>query len=143
MALCHSLQSLFARLFNRDGTGNADAAPIVFAVLFGASIGVLTFAVGGFAFSASPMTLLLGLCNAIAVVIFNLSLIRATARGSYAIAMIAMLFGGILIPTAVAVIVFDQTLTVRQIVATLIMLIAFVLLNLNGTMGEKPRKGFG
>ena len=142
MGLCHALQSLFARLFNRDTAGNAAATPTVFAILFGASIGTLTFAVGGFTFSASPMTVLLGACNAVIVVIFNLSLISATARGSYAIAMIAMLFGGILIPSAVSVIAFDQTLTVRQIVATLIMLIAFVLLNAKGKTGQKSQKGF-
>ena len=142
MAVCHSLQTLFARLFNRDCKSDPKAASTVFTVLFGASISVLTFAIGGFSFSASKTTILLGVCNAATLIAFNVSLFRATERGSYAISMISMLFGGILIPMVVSILAFQQTLTPLQIAATVIMLVAFVLLNLNGTMGQKPRKGF-
>lgn len=142
MALCHALQTLFSRLFNRDCQCDAKASPLVFAVLFGGAIGLFTFASGGFAFAPSALTVWLGLCNAAVLLLFNLSQISAAARGSYAVMTISMLFGGILIPMIVSAVKLGQTLGILQIAAVLLMLAAFVFLNAKGINGKKNQRGF-
>ncbi len=142
MAVGHALQVLFARLFNRDCKSDAKASPLVFVVLFGGAIGLITFAIGGFAFSPSKSTVIFGFTNAVILLIFNLSQISAAAKGSYAIMSISMLFGGILIPMIVSSLILDQTLRVWQIGAVVLMLVAFILLNANGLGGTKNQPGF-
>ena len=75
----------------------------------------------------------------------NLSLIGAAERGPYSVVMVFSLFGGILVPLAVSVVAYREHLTPVQWAAILIMLVAFVFLNI-GKKGEKlkdsVKKGF-
>ena len=77
--------------------------------------------------------------------LYNLSLIGAAERGPYSVVMVFSLFGGILVPLAVSVVAYREHLTPVQWAAILIMLVAFVFLNI-GKKGEKlkdsVKKGF-
>lgn len=145
MMLCYAFQSLFCKLYAKNCTGDSKESSLFFAVIFGSFIAVATFAVGCLSareivFHPSRLTVIFGVCNAVFLVVFHLSQIGATSRGSYAIANLCMLFGGMLIPMVSSVIRLGQGLSLVQIVAVVLMLGAFVLLNCQGLSlgGSKP-----
>lgn len=146
MVLCYALQSLFERLYAGNCEGDGREASLRFAVLFGIFIGILTFAAsalsGGISFFPSCRTLWFALLNAAVLVIFHLSQIGATTRGSYAIANLCMLFGGILLPMIVSLTQMGQALTVLQIIAVVLMCLSFLLLNCQGLSLGGTKKGF-
>ncbi len=147
MVVCYALQSLFERLYAGSCEGESGEISLSFAVIFGVFIGAATFAAGcisagGFVFAPSRGTVIYAVCTALMLVIFHLTQIGATTRGSYAIANLCMLFGGILIPMAVSVIRMGQRLSLWQIAAVALMCVAFVLLNCQGVSLRGAKKGF-
>lgn len=133
MTLLFSLQSLFAKLFSKNhGSGNAAVTSTVFSIVYGTFAGFVTLALGGFRFAPSRTTLLLGLINAVMLLLYNTSLIEASRRGSYSFQMISLLFGGIVPPMLHEVIFLGGTLSGIQVAAILMMLVSFVLMNLKG-----------
>lgn len=147
MVLCYALQALFEKLYAANCEGDSGESSLRFAVIFGMFIGAATLvagciSAGGFAFAPSKSTLIFAVCNAVILVIFHLTQIGATTRGSYAIANLCMLFGGILIPMAVSMIQMGQRLSVLQLIAVAMMCGAFVLLNCQGLSLKGAKKGF-
>lgn len=147
MVLCYALQSLFEKLYAANCKGDSGGASLRFAVIFGVFIGIATLAAGcvsagGFSFAPSRATMICAIGVAVMLVIFHLTQIGATARGSYAIANLCMLFGGILIPMVVSMIQMGQRLSVLQIIAVVMMCAAFVLLNCQGMSLKGAKKGF-
>lgn len=147
MVLCYALQSLFEKLYAANCKGDSGEASLRFAVIFGVFIGVATLAAGcisagGFSFAPSRATIIYAIGAAAMLVIFHLTQIGATMRGSYAIANLCMLFGGILIPMVVSMIQMGQRLSVLQIIAVVMMCAAFVLLNCQGMSLKGAKKGF-
>ncbi len=147
MVLCYALQSLFEKLYAANCKGDSGEASLRFAVIFGVFIGGATLAAGcisagGFSFAPSRGTILYAIGAAAMLVIFHLTQIGATMRGSYAIANLCMLFGGILIPMVVSMIQMGQRLSVLQIIAVVMMCAAFVLLNCQGMSLKGAKKGF-
>lgn len=147
MVLCYALQSLFERLYAGNCKGGESEISLWFAAIFGAFVGIASFAAGcvsagGFAFSPSRATIIYAVCNGAMLVIFHLSQIGATTRGSYAIANLCMLFGGIIIPMVVSMVQMHQRLSWWQIAAVFLMGAAFVLLNLQGISLKGVKKGF-
>lgn len=147
MIFCYALQALFCRLYAKNCTGDDKERSLFFAVIFGAFIALATFAVGcfsagGIGFAPSRLTVIFGACNAAFLVIFHLSQIGATSRGSYAIANLCMLFGGILIPLGISVVKLGQGLSALQIIAVVLMLVAFVLLNCQGMSLGDAKPGY-
>ncbi len=140
MILCYSLQSLFAKLFAMNYEGDSSTSSLVFAVIFGLFIAAATLAANGAGFHPSALTVGFAVLNAVMLILYHLSQIGASVRGSYAILTLCMLFGGIIIPMIVSMITLDQRLTGLQIIAVVIMLGAFVLLNAQGASlgGTKP-----
>ena len=130
MVLCYTCQSLFTRLFSANYKGKVAAlSTSVFAVCFGGFIGLATLLVNGFAFAPAWPTLLFGLLNAGMLILYNTSLIEAGNRGSYSFLMIANLFGGIIVPLFVRVLFYHASLSALQIIAVILMLISFVVMN--------------
>ena len=128
-----TLQSLFLKLFSASyASKDAAATSTVFSVAYGLFVGAVTLAVAGFRFAPSPVTLLLGALNAVALFGFNLSMIQASRLGSYSFQMLSSLFGGILVPMIYGAAVLGEALTAMQLAAVGLMLVSFVLMNLRG-----------
>ena len=133
MTLLFSFQSLFCKLFSqKHNSGSAAVTSTVFSITYGAFAGLATLMLAGFRFAPSSRTLLLGLLNAVVLLIYNTAMIQASRAGSYSFQMICVLFGGIVLPLLHQVFFLGGALSVIQLTAIGMMLIALVLLNLKG-----------
>ena len=137
MIVLYACQTLFCRLYNQRYPGEESTSPFVYNVIYGVFVSVVTFAVGKGRFAPSTATVLLGLLNGAVLFGYNLSLIKATAGGSYAVANLCLLAGGILIPLFQSVIVYHVPLSALQYAGVVVMLAAFLFLNLDGIVGGK------
>lgn len=142
MIICYTFQSLFAKYFAMYYTGNPSTASLVFAVIFGVLIAITTLLTGGLHFAPSALTVGFALLNAAMLVVFHLSQIGASVRGSYAILNLCMLFGGILIPMISSMLMLEQRLTGLQLFAVAMMFVAFVLLNVQGASLTDTKRGY-
>jgi len=134
MIMVYTMQSLFCRFYSMNYPGDEKNTSFVYSVISGIAVTLLTFAINGFTFAPSWQTVLLGVLNAIALLGYNLALIKATALGSYSITMIVMLFGGILIPLFCSVLIYQQPMAGMEFAAIGIMLVAMIFLNLDGLL---------
>ena len=137
MVLLYTFQSLFCRLYTeaRNGSGT-----LQFTVVYATVAGVCTFAVNGFSYHPSWITLLLGLGNALVLLTYNVSMVKCGNIGSYAFMMICMLSGGILMPMVYDAFYLNVSFNWMQLSAVALMLISFVLMNLDGMKGQKSGK---
>lgn len=135
--LLYSGQSLFLRLYNAS---RGDSGEMQFTIFYGLFAGLCTLAVGGFTYAPSLATVLLGLVNAVVLVTYNISMSRAGSLGSYAFMMICVLTGGILVPMVFDVLYNKSSFTVLQLIAVVLMLIAFVIMNIDGIREKKSGK---
>lgn len=129
IVVLYSFQTLFCTLYTNKYPGKAENASPVFCVLESVAIALFTWAWIGFKFDLSPMTLLLSVLNAVALFGYNTSLIKASARGSYAFLNVSLLFGGILVPLLYTTVFLSDTLQWYQYLAIVLMLVSFVLMN--------------
>ena len=133
MTLLFSFQSLFCKLFSqKHNSGSPAVTSSVFSITYGAFAGIVTLILAGFRFAPSGQTLLIGLLNAVILLIYNTAMIEASRMGSYSFQMICVLFGGIVLPLLHQVLFLGGTLNLIQAVAIVLMLAAFILLNLKG-----------
>lgn len=131
LTLLHSFQTLFCTLYTSRYAGKKELASPVFCVLQSIVIALFTWVYSGFVKEASLLTILFGVLNALMLFGFNTSLIKAGAKGSYAFMNMMLLFGGILVPLFYAVLFVDgESLSYLQILAIVLMLLAFVLMNI-------------
>lgn len=158
VSLILTLQSLFSKLYSNKYTGEVSFSSPVYSVLYGFSVALITLAVSGFSYQPSLLTLVLGTVNGFAMFVYNYSLIEGGRRGPFSFVMICNLFGGVLIPLFVmmlmprAVELFagkssslwfsPQDLTLLQYCAMLVALVAFVFLNKGNDASQKPGKGY-
>ena len=140
MIVLYACQTLFCRLYNQRYPGEESTSPFVYNVIYGVFVSIVTFAVGKGRFAPSTVTVLLGLLNGAVLFGYNLSLIKATASGSYAVANLCLLAGGILIPLFQSVIVYHVPLNALQYAGVAVMLAAFLFLNLDGIVGGRKEK---
>ena len=136
----YSFQTLFCRLYNKAYPGSEDVSPFVYCVYYGVFVSVATFLFGGCKFDPSWQTVLFGLLNACALLLYNITLIKATSLGSYAIANLSLLSGGILIPLLESVLIFGGSLKGIQYFGIFLMLAAFSFLNADGLTKKKSEK---
>lgn len=134
LVVISSCQSLFCRKYTEARRGEGALA---FTVLYSATVGIISLAVNGFAFRASASTLVLGLCNAAALLTYNISMQRACATGSYAFTMICMLSGSILLPMVYELLFRGMGFTPVQVFAVALLIASFVLMNLDGVREKK------
>ncbi len=133
MVLFYSFQSLFTRLYSANYKGpDASQSTTIFSISYGVFIGLATLIVGGFQFAPSWQTILFGVLNALMLMLYNASMIESGNRGSYSFLIICSMFGGILVPLAINVAFLGETITLIQGLAIVLMLIAFVVMNVRG-----------
>ena len=120
--LLYTMQSFLCRKYSEHYPGNSDMASLVFTIISGAIVALISFIFTGFSFSASPLTILLGILNAAVLVGYNTCLIKASQNGPYSILMVFLVAGGILIPSLVSVFAFHEALSAGKICSVLIIL---------------------
>lgn len=136
LILLYTMQSVFCKLFSNHYPGKEEHSSSVYTVVSGISAAVITFAIAGFQFSAQPMTLLLVVVNALSLVLFNTSLIKASAEGPFSAVIVFQVAGGVIIPTFVTTVFFGTSITIPKILG-IIVLIASVYL-----ISRKPGESF-
>lgn len=130
MVLFYSFQSLFTRLYSANYKGpDSSQSTTAFNICFGAFIGAATLITGGFSFAPSWPTVLYGILNAGMLLLYNTAMIESGNRGSYSFLMIASLFGCIIVPLTVGAVFLGEQLNAVQIIAIILMLISFVVMN--------------
>ncbi|MBR3692865.1 MAG: hypothetical protein IKL89_09260 [Clostridia bacterium] len=125
----YSFQTLFCAKYSENYAGKSENSSAVFCVLEGLFMGVFTLCWIGFKFELSPISALLGILNACVLFWYNMSLIKANARGSYAFMNVVLLFGGILLPLLYSTILRGDSLKWYQLCAIGLMLLSFVVMN--------------
>ena len=126
LVVIYTMQSLFTRYYSASYPGSEALASPVFTIVSGLIVTLVTFAFAGFRFEASPITLILGVVNALAIVLYNTALIKASATGPYSITMVFMIAGGIAIP-AIVTRFFGDDLSIVKILSILVVLVSVYL----------------
>lgn len=134
MMALYSFQSLFCRLYTSARKGEG---ALQFSVFYSAFAGVCTLAVNGFSYNPSAVTALLGLINAMILLTYNVAMVKCGNLGSYAFMMICVLSGGILVPMVYDVLYLNCSFSVMQLIAVALMLVSFVVMNLDGVRAKK------
>lgn len=140
-----SWQSLFARRYTETYAGpNASDASSIYNIVYGSVIALLTLCLASFRFAPSLPTLLLGLANAVMLTIYNHSLVKGSILGPYSFLMLCTLSGGILVPMAYNMLFMGERLSSVQILGIVLLLIAIVVMNLQGLSfrGQRPSRSF-
>ena len=136
-----SAHGVFLKYYGKNYPGEESDSNLIYSAVLGFAVAFITFAVSGFNFKFSVLSLILGFVNGIAVIIFNRTLATGTELGSYSIVMISALSSGIIMPLCASVIL-DGLPGVLKLVGILLMLVAFVLLCVDFKDKTKAKPGF-
>ena len=139
IVLLYTAQALLTRLYSARYPGHADNASPVFSIVCGITVAVVSVAVCGFHFVASPLTWLLGILNALALILYNATIIKASQTGPYSILMVFSIAGGIIIPALVGAIAFGDALSLLKIVCILVVLVCVYLISNKGKEAKASR----
>lgn len=140
LVLLYTFQSAFCNLYAKHYPGKKAHSSAVYSVLYGLIVAAGTFVFAKFALHPSTLTLVLGILNGAALVTYNTLLIKAAALGPFSVTMIFNLSGGILIPLFWSALHDGESLSPWQYAAIAVMLLSFVLLNLEEKKdGERAR----
>ncbi len=141
MFVLYALQSFTCKLYSDNYPGRESLSSPVFTIVSGLTVSVVSFVYalsGGFELSFA--TTGLAIFNALALVLYNASLIKASANGPYSVLMIFLIAGGIILPT-VSSIFFDENenLTWVKLISIAVILISVYLVSNKGkeTYGNK------
>lgn len=132
MIVLYTAQSFVCKLYSDRYPGDARTASPVFSVVYGAVVAVVTFAVSGCAIMASPTTLLLAAVNALMLALYNLFLVRGSQKGPYSVLMAFILIGGIMVPTVVAALFFDEPVSPLRALALAGILASICMISAKG-----------
>lgn len=121
LVIIYTMQSLLTRYYSASYPGKEELSSPVFTIISGLIVTLVTLAFAGFRFEPSLITVVLGITNALAVVLYNTALIRASATGPYSITMVFMIAGGIIIP-AIVTVFFGDDLNIIKIISILVVL---------------------
>ena len=134
-----SLQTLFCTFFNKRYAGKSENSSSVFCVIESIVVPVillffmmfdielsssgLSAKYIGLQFDISLFGIFLGVLNALTLFFYNTSLIKASAKGSYAFLSVMIVFGGIVIPVIYGTLFFEnETVHLHQFFAIILML---------------------
>ncbi|MBQ9080351.1 MAG: hypothetical protein IJY27_04680 [Clostridia bacterium] len=117
-----TLQSLLCKKYSDAYPGNPAMASPVFTVVSGLTVVLVSLTLMRFSFDASALTVVLGIINALALVGYNTSLIKASQSGPYSVLMVFSLAGAIVIPAIIATVVFHDGLSWLKALGILIVI---------------------
>ena len=136
-----TLHGIFLNFYNRNYPGEEADATHVYSSFLGLIVAFVSFAIDGFSFNFSWLSMLMGIINGFAVLIFNRCLAKGTELGSYSITMISALAAGVLMPL-LATVVFEGSPGYLKLIGIAIMLVAFVLICVDFKEETKAKAGF-
>ena len=84
----YTFQSFLCKKFSDNYPGKPDNASPVFTVISGLTVVAVAFAVSGFRFSASALTVWLGIANALVLAGYNYAIIKSSQIGPYSILLV-------------------------------------------------------
>ena len=141
--LLYTMQSFLCRNYADRYPGPSGASSSVFTAVSGFFVVVLSFAVSGFSFAAGGLTLLLGLCNALALVGYNFFLVKASGAGPYSVLIVFSLSGGIAVPALVARFAFGDGISPFKWASLLLVFVSVYLVSRRkGEGGIRSRSFF-
>ena len=143
IVLLYTFQSFLCKKYSDNYPGEPDTASPVFTVVSGITVAVISLAVSGFSFSAGWLTLLFALINGIALFGYNMFLIKASQCGSYSVLMVCNLAGGIILPSAVAIICFGDKLSLIQVISVIAIFAAVYMISLKKPQTTAESGGAG
>ena len=138
MILLYTLQSLFTRKYADHYPGDSSVVSSVFTVFSGLTVVVVSLVMCRFSFVASWETVLFGVTNGAALVLYNTAFIKSSQTGPYSILMVFSIAGGILIPTLVGVAAFGDAITIVRVICMAVVLLSVPLVCVKD--GETMRK---
>ena len=95
----------------------------------------------GFHFDASWQTLLLGIANGLAFVLYSVTIMKASQTGPYSVLMIFLIAGGILVPTFTGSVIFGDDFTLVKAICILVILVSVYFVSAK-TEDTLRKKGF-
>lgn len=101
----------------------------------------MSFALAGFSFEWNALTVILGICNAIMLFLYNVSLVTASKTGPYSVLMVFMIAGGILIPTGTATF-FGEYPSIGKLLSVAAVLIGVYLVSQKGVEAYTDKRVF-
>ncbi len=141
MILLYTAQSLLTRLYSEHYPGQANMASPVFNVISGVVVMFSALVMCGFRFDASWQTLLLGVANGLAFVLYSITIIKASQTGPYSVLMIFLIAGGILFPTFTGSVIFGDDFTLVKAICILVILASVYFVS-SKKDDAAPQKGF-
>ncbi len=132
MFVLYALQSFTCKIYSDNYPGKESLSSPVFTIVSGLTVSLVSFvfALSGGITLTYP-TVILALFNALALVLYNTSLIKASANGPYSVLMVFLIAGGIILPTASALF-FNDKLTWVKIICILVILVSVYLVSNKG-----------
>lgn len=129
LILVYTLQSFLSRKYSESYPGPEQMSSPVFTVVSGLVVSVVSVVATGFAFKPAPLTILLGICNAVALFLYNTCMMKASTTGPYSILMVFLIAGGIVIPTLVSVIGFGDKISIGKAISVVVILVSVYLVS--------------
>ena len=142
MILMYAGQTLTCKLYSINYPGDPGAASPIFSVVSGFSVSLITLALIGFSFSPSPMTILLGVANAAALIGYNYFFVAASRTGPYSILMTLSVIGAITVPSFVGVFAFGEGLTAIQYISLAVIVVSIYFVCRKKGAEQRPTKAF-
>lgn len=113
--LLYMLQNLLFKMYADRYPGKAKYSSFVYSVLCGIILAVVSLVFGGFNLEFNPLTLLLGILNALTFLCYYLTIDLAAKNGPYSIVMLFTVAGGISIPVLFSFLAFGDTPSVWKL----------------------------
>ncbi len=142
MIVVSTAQSILTRFYSTSYPGREDLSSPVFTIVSGFTLAIITFALGLFRFEATPPSIILGIVNAFVLVLYNTSMLKASATGPYSITIVFMIAGGIIIPSAVAFCFGDTEGYWVKILAIIGVLVSVYLISKKSGESYTDKKAF-
>lgn len=134
-------QSILTRFYSTSYPGRKELCSPIFTVASGFVLVLVTACLAGFHFEASHYTVIIGLINALALVLYNSSMLKASANGPYSVTVVFMIAGGIVIPAIVSAFWGDDLNWVK-IVSILVVLASVYLISYKDGESYQNKKVF-
>ena len=141
LILLYTFQSFFSATYSKNYPGKSNLSSLIFSIVSGAIVVIVTFAFSGLSFSASPFTVLFGIIVGLVLVLYNTSLIKASKSGSYSIVMVFSIAGGTICPVISTAIMGERHSPMKLICIAIVLISVYMISRKKGTV-EKPKKHF-
>ncbi len=139
---CYTMQGFFSKLFSVRYQGPPAAATPVYASVTGAVCALVTFAVAGFAFGPSAVTVAMGLSNGVVLFLYNLAAVNAARTGPYSLQSLIATLGHTTMPLIAGIFIWQDVIAPIHWAGIGVMMLSFFVFNLKGLRVVDAKKGY-